>query len=90
MMLSRKSVLSHLPLVYCSSLSLSLCSGTEKQHVADDYAKRLHAGQVECTQLMHEALNKLATKPGSPSLQLQSCEYLNISVCPATETNSVS
>ena len=25
-----------------------LCSGTEKQHVADDYAKRLHIGQVEC------------------------------------------
>lgn len=23
-------------------------SGTEKQHVADDYAKRLHIGQVEC------------------------------------------
>ena len=25
-----------------------MCSGTEKQHVADDYAKRLHIGQVEC------------------------------------------
>ena len=23
-------------------------SGTEKQHVADDYAKWLHVGQVEC------------------------------------------
>ena len=23
-------------------------SGTEKQHVADDYARRLHIGQVEC------------------------------------------
>ena len=23
-------------------------SGTEKQHVADDYAERLHIGQVEC------------------------------------------
>ena len=23
-------------------------SGTEKQHVADDYAKRLHIGQTEC------------------------------------------
>ena len=22
--------------------------GTEKQHVADDYAKRMHIGQVEC------------------------------------------
>ena len=89
MMLSGKSVLSH-NIFHWFLVPLSLCSGTEKQHVADDYAKRLHAGQVECTQLMHKALNKLATKPGSPSLQLQSCEYLNISVCPATETNSVS
>ena len=39
---------------------------------------------------MHEVLSGLASKSGSPSLQLQSCEYLNISVCPATETNSVS
>ena len=23
-------------------------SGTEKQHVANDYAERLHIGQVEC------------------------------------------
>ena len=28
--------------------TLFLTSGTEKQHVADDYAKRLHIGQVEC------------------------------------------
>ena len=27
---------------------LSIFSGTEKQHVANDYAKRLHIGQVEC------------------------------------------
>ena len=29
-------------------LIFTVFSGTEKQHVADDYAKRLHIGQVEC------------------------------------------
>ena len=24
------------------------CSGTEKQHVANDYAERLHIGQTDC------------------------------------------
>ena len=71
-------------------LLLLLLSGTEKQHVADDYAKRLHIGQVECGNLMGQVISELAAKPGSPGLQFQFCEYINISVCPASETDSVS
>ena len=33
------------PVYFCILL---ICSGTEKQHVAYDYAMRLHIGQVEC------------------------------------------
>ena len=36
---------------HCSDLSVTIviyCRGTEKQHVAYDYATRLHIGQVEC------------------------------------------
>ena len=29
-------------------IKLRHCRGTEKQHVAYDYATRLHIGQVEC------------------------------------------
>ena len=65
------------------------CSGTEKQLVADDYAKRLHMGQVECTDLMGKAIGMLAT--GDPTtLKFQYCEYLNISACSATQASSVS
>ena len=58
--------------------------------MADDYAKMLHIGQVECGNVMSNALNNLVVKPGLPSLQFQFCEYLNVSICPASETNSVS
>ena len=38
---------------------------------------------------MGYALSDLAAKQGSPPLDLQFCEYLNISVCPASQSNSV-
>uniref|UniRef100_A0A1X7VKL5 Alpha-mannosidase n=1 Tax=Amphimedon queenslandica TaxID=400682 RepID=A0A1X7VKL5_AMPQE len=61
-------------------------SGTEKQHVADDYAKRLHVGEVECRSVMATVLNDLAAKgANAPKMNLSFCEYLNISVCPVTE-----
>ncbi|XP_065910012.1 lysosomal alpha-mannosidase-like [Dysidea avara] len=62
-------------------------SGTEKQHVANDYAKRLHIGQVECEQMVTMAVGDMAKKThAAPSLKLSTCEYLNISVCPATSS----
>uniref|UniRef100_A0A1X7U3R1 Alpha-mannosidase n=1 Tax=Amphimedon queenslandica TaxID=400682 RepID=A0A1X7U3R1_AMPQE len=61
-------------------------SGTEKQHVADDYAKRLHVGEVECRSVIATVLNDLAAKGSNvPKMDLSFCEYLNISVCPVTE-----
>ena len=66
-------------------------SGTEKQHVANDYAKRLHIGEVECRSVMSTVLNDLAAKDSNtPKMNLSFCEYLNISVCPVTEGGDVS
>ena len=63
-------------------------SGTEKQHVADDYAMRLHIGEVECRNVVNYSLNKLVDKSGSSQVNWEFCEYVNISVCPASESNS--
>ena len=63
-------------------------SGTEKQHVADDYAMRLHIGEIECRNVVNYSLNKLVDKSGSSQVNWEFCEYVNISVCPASESNS--
>jgi lysosomal alpha-mannosidase len=62
-------------------------SGTAKQHVNDDYTKRLAMGCAECDQVAERFL-KFVT--GSDSSFVR-CEYLNISLCDATEnlTDSV-
>jgi lysosomal alpha-mannosidase len=64
-------------------------SGTEKQHVADDYAKRLYIGGEECQVVMATYLSKLATKPGSSKMDLKFCESLNISMCTPSESGEV-
>ncbi|KAM9494751.1 LOW QUALITY PROTEIN: lysosomal alpha-mannosidase [Clarias gariepinus] len=56
-------------------------SGTEKQHVANDYAKRLAIGSAHCQVLVS---NSLAFLSGSERPRVF-CENLNISVCPLTE-----
>jgi lysosomal alpha-mannosidase len=61
-------------------------SGTEKQHVADDYAMRLHIGQVQCQSIVGAALNKLSYQ--DKPLNWEFCEYLNISVCPPSVNDS--
>ncbi|KAJ8363171.1 hypothetical protein SKAU_G00120020 [Synaphobranchus kaupii] len=58
-------------------------SGTEKQHVANDYAKRLAIGSAHCQVLVSNALSKLS---GSDAPRVY-CESLNISVCPLTESS---
>nr|XP_058950817.1 lysosomal alpha-mannosidase-like isoform X1 [Pocillopora verrucosa] len=61
-------------------------SGTSKQHVADDYAKRLAIGAVECQELVGDVLNKLKVKnPEIKPPTLTFCDHLNVSVCPLTE-----
>ena len=56
-------------------------SGTEKQHVANDYAMRLHMGQSSCQHLMKAALNTLINGPSTIVFNFEFCEYLNISTC---------
>ena len=63
-------------------------TGTEKQHVANDYAMRLHIGQTECMRVVSDSMSKLTDKAGSAPLLFEFCEYLNISVCEASESGS--
>ncbi|QCE14629.1 lysosomal alpha-mannosidase [Vigna unguiculata] len=69
-------------------------SGTEKQHVANDYAKRLSIGYTEAEKVVAESLACLtegATKTGckNPETKFQQassdCPLLNISYCPSSE-----
>jgi len=46
-------------------------SGTERQHVAADYAQRLYEGRTACTEVIQAALGENFSR----------CDYLNISVC---------
>uniref|UniRef100_A0A8C2XPT3 Alpha-mannosidase n=1 Tax=Cyclopterus lumpus TaxID=8103 RepID=A0A8C2XPT3_CYCLU len=59
-------------------------SGTEKQHVADDYARRLAGGWLRCQVLVS---NSLAALSGSTAERIY-CDKLNVSVCPLTESSS--
>ena len=63
-------------------------SGTEKQHVADDYALRLHIGQHSCQMLMKGALNTLINGPSTIVFEFVFCEYLNISSCVHIQNSS--
>ncbi|KAM3656262.1 lysosomal alpha-mannosidase [Ammospiza maritima maritima] len=56
-------------------------AGTERQHVADDYARQLAKGWDSCQVLVANALSIL----GGTKEPLVFCNALNISVCPLTE-----
>ncbi|XP_074990260.1 lysosomal alpha-mannosidase isoform X3 [Calonectris borealis] len=56
-------------------------TGTEKQHVADDYARQLAAGWESCQLLVANALASL----GGSKENFVFCNALNVSVCPLTE-----
>ena len=60
--------------------------------MADDYAKRLHIGQVECETLAQDVAGAYMSlkSAGSSRPNFQTCEYLNVSICPATEEGNVS
>ncbi|KAK9926542.1 hypothetical protein M0R45_023767 [Rubus argutus] len=66
-------------------------SGTSKQHVADDYAKRLSIGYVEAEKVVAESLACM-TEPSdagckSVVTKFQQCPLLNISYCPSSEVD---
>ncbi|KAM9769135.1 lysosomal alpha-mannosidase [Menidia menidia] len=58
-------------------------SGTAKQHVTNDYARRLANGWQHCQVLVS---NSLASLSGSSAERVY-CDYLNISVCSLTESS---
>ncbi|CAA6660049.1 unnamed protein product [Spirodela intermedia] len=65
-------------------------TGTEKQHVADDYSKRLSIGYVEAEKLVASSLACLTdttsnSKCSNPSTNFEQCPLLNISYCPPSE-----
>ncbi|XP_038696412.1 probable alpha-mannosidase At5g13980 isoform X2 [Tripterygium wilfordii] len=67
-------------------------TGTEKQHVANDYAKRLSMGYSAAEELVAYSLACLAestpyTGCQNPSVKFQQCPLLNISYCPPSEIN---
>ena len=63
-------------------------SGTEKQHVANDYAMRLHIGETECMRIVSDSASKLTDKAGVAPLIFEFCEYLNVSICEPSESDS--
>ncbi|PIA32796.1 hypothetical protein AQUCO_04300016v1 [Aquilegia coerulea] len=65
-------------------------TGTQRQHVASDYAKRLAMGYVEAEELVASSLACLAestskTECGNPMGKLKQCPLLNVSYCPPSE-----
>lgn len=58
-------------------------SGTSKQHVANDYARRLAAGWSSCQTVVSNSLSALS---GSTAPRVY-CDSLNVSVCPITEAS---
>nr|XP_054773822.1 lysosomal alpha-mannosidase-like isoform X1 [Lytechinus pictus] len=65
-------------------------TGTEKQHVADDYAKRLSIGRVQCQALISEAISSHISQRSGFNMAATSdhCNYVNISICPTSETQN--
>ena len=59
-------------------------SGTAKQHVAFDYAKRIDVGFKKAAGYAGDVLKKLLTKPGSDA-EFKICQGLNVSVCELTQ-----
>ncbi|KAI3941298.1 hypothetical protein MKW92_019263 [Papaver armeniacum] len=67
-------------------------TGTEQQHVANDYAKRLSLGYVEAEELVASSLScfaesKSETRCGKTLTKFDQCPLLNISYCPASEVD---
>ncbi|KQJ88370.1 hypothetical protein BRADI_4g17308v3 [Brachypodium distachyon] len=67
-------------------------TGTKKQHVANDYAKRLSIGYKKAEELVSSSLaclSDLGSKSGckSPTTNFGQCPLLNITYCPPSEMN---
>ncbi|XP_015121133.1 lysosomal alpha-mannosidase [Diachasma alloeum] len=65
-------------------------TGTEKQHVADDYAKFLHEGITRGGNITSSSISQLSAQGDPPGKQdpFESCLSLNISACAPTENST--
>lgn len=70
-------------------------TGTEKQHVAEDYARLLQIGIDKCSKNINYVLNQLTAKNGNTDFDANyakfdyvNCADLNISSCEITETTN--
>ncbi|XP_074108776.1 lysosomal alpha-mannosidase II isoform X1 [Cotesia typhae] len=62
-------------------------TGTEKQHVAADYARLLSASFAYGTEIVSKAVSQIVKKnPQIPDVEFHSCLLLNISSCVFTES----
>ncbi|KAL5717335.1 alpha-mannosidase [Ranunculus cassubicifolius] len=67
-------------------------TGTEKQHVANDYAKRLSIGYVEAEEVVASSLASLVESANNQSYgktvtKFKQCPLLNVSYCPSSEAD---
>jgi hypothetical protein len=62
-------------------------SGTSKQHVAYDYAKRLAGGRLEVDAMLSSAFQNLT---GDLTVQFVTCDLNNATICPALESGAAS
>ncbi|XP_035775636.1 lysosomal alpha-mannosidase-like [Anopheles albimanus] len=60
-------------------------TGTEKQHVADDYARMLYIAFEACSVNTRSALNQLTSERDSFQFEWNYCKNQNISACDITE-----
>ncbi|XP_076348984.1 lysosomal alpha-mannosidase-like [Tachypleus tridentatus] len=60
-------------------------TGTEKQHVANDYSQRLASGIRQCEVTVNDAYRKLLPQAKTKPPTQIFCNYLNISQCNITE-----
>lgn len=66
-------------------------AGTEKQHVAYDYARRIHEGMTAGEAIVNDALAELVTKTGVKHMSgsdFSQCQLMNQSICEATGSNA--
>ncbi|CAG5074046.1 Similar to MAN2B1: Lysosomal alpha-mannosidase (Macaca fascicularis) [Cotesia congregata] len=63
-------------------------TGTEKQHVAEDYARLLYSSFNYGTKIVSKAISRmLKINPQAPDAEFHSCFLLNISSCVFTESS---
>ncbi|XP_069699536.1 lysosomal alpha-mannosidase-like [Periplaneta americana] len=63
-------------------------SGTERQHVANDYAKTLSEAIEDAREAAEIALNQLMSKNGKSTVEMFNCLRLNVSFCDVTESEN--